>query len=474
MKFERPGFRDTVEAAPPLRPQLNVAPIFDVITGDWADGENKEKILNGGILNFVGVIGEGNTFKSTIADSIIARILSHHPSATFMKYDTEGSVQVSRFANLAKQHESLQDEDFYANDSRYLLTTSSDVTGDVWFSGVRKKAEELIKDKKMLGTTPFIDRSVRDKVSLVQTRYPSIVFIDSLSEFRTAAAQEKMIKSDIDDKEQNDYYMRANLEKSRMITEIPQFAGRAGVYFMTTAHVDDTINMSGKPERKNLTYMRQGQDIKRVPKNFKFLTNHCWEIIKSAPFYNSDRTGPYYPSKSNESANGKTDLMLVTFHGLRNKTGLSGIPLDLVISQASGILWGLSHWHFLNSRDDQGLVRKGANYTLDFYPDVSIMRTTVRDLLMEDKRLARAVELQAEIYLMYNFKDEIGNKYRMSASDIREKVISQGYDWEKILDSRGYWLFKEEEDMLQPPPYLSGYDLLRMAVGEYNPIHFKK
>ena len=54
------------------------------------------------------------------------------------------------------------------------------------------------------------------------------------------------------------------------------------------------------------------------------------------------------------------------------------------------------------------------------------------------------------------------------------KVISQGYDWEKILDSRGYWLFKEEEDMLQPPPYLSGYDLLRMAVGEYNPIHFKK
>ena len=146
--------------------------------------------------------------------------------------------------------------------------------------------------------------------------------------------------------------------------------------------------------------------------------------------------------------------MLVTFHGLRNKTGLSGIPLDLVISQASGILWGLSHWYFLNSRDDQGLVRKGANYTLDFYPDVSIMRTTVRDLLMEDKRLARAVELQAEIYLMYNFKDEIGNKYRMNASDIREKVISQGYDWEKILDSRGYWLFKEEEDMLQPPPYL--------------------
>lgn len=474
MAFKPVSMRGYVDQAPALRPLINVSPIFDVITGDWADGPQGTKVLNGGFMPFVAYIGEGNTFKSTIMNSCMIRALSRHPSATASTYDTEGSFQISRMVKLAQPYPSLAGEDFYTQDSRYSLTTSTEMDGEDWFNGLKKMAQAKIADKSQFGTTPFIDSSIPDGKTLLKFPYPTFVALDSMSEFRTGASREKMEKNKIDDKEVNDYFMRAGLEKSRMITEIPQFCGRSGIYLLTTAHVDDTINMSGKPERKKLTYMRQGQDIKRVPKNFSFLTNHCWEIIKSAPYYNSDRSGPYYPSKTSGTTDDKTDLMLVTFHGLRNKSGLSGIPVSLVVSQSQGVLFDLSHYDLISQREDMGLTKKGHSYTAVFYPEKVLMRTTIRDLLEEDKKLARAIELSCEIALMYMFKDTIGNKYRMPFEEIYTKVSEKGYDWNKILETRGYWLYEEEVKELNPPPYLSGYDLLRIAADEYHPAFLKK
>lgn len=474
MAFKPMTMNEFIDTAPPLRPLLNVSPIFDVITGNWENGENGSKILNGGIMPFIAFIGEGNTFKSTIMNSVMVRVLARHPAMTLSTYETEGSFSISRMVQLASPYPDLAKEDFYTNESRYSLTTSTDMDGEDWFNGVKKFAQMKLKEKSQIGTTPFIDASNHDGKTLLTMPYPTGICLDSMSEFRTGASREKMDKNKIDDKEVNDYFMRAGLEKSRMITEIPQFVGRAGIFLATTAHVDDTINMTNKPERKKLTYMRQGQDIKRVPKNFSFLTNHCWEIIKSAPYYNSDRTGPYYPSKEHGSTDGKTDLMQVTFHGLRNKSGLSGIPMQLIVSQSQGVLWNLSHYDIIASREGLGVTRKGHSATVDFYPDKVLMRTTVRDILDEDEKLARAVELSCEIALMYMYKDSIDNKYRMTFEEIKQNVIDKGYDWDKVLDTRGYWLYIEEEKELNAKPYLSGFDLLRVATGEYKPTFLSK
>ena len=441
MAFKPMTMNEFIDTAPPLRPLLNVSPIFDVITGNWENGQNGSKILNGGIMPFIAFIGEGNTFKSTIMNSVMIRVLARHPAMTLSTYETEGSFSISRMVQLASPYPDLAKEDFYTNESRYSLTTSTDMDGEDWFNGVKKFAQMKLKEKSQIGTTPFIDASKHDGKTLLTMPYPTGICLDSMSEFRTGASREKMDKNKIDDKEVNDYFMRAGLEKSRMITEIPQFVGRAGIFLATTAHVDDTINMTNKPERKKLTYMRQGQDIKRVPKNFSFLTNHCWEIIKSAPYY---------------------------------KSGLSGIPMQLIVSQSQGVLWNLSHYDIIASREGLGVTRKGHSATVDFYPDKVLMRTTVRDILDEDEKLARAVELSCEIALMYMYKDSIDNKYRMTFEEIKQNVIDKGYDWDKVLDTRGYWLYIEEEKELNAKPYLSGFDLLRVATGEYKPTFLSK
>ena len=62
----------------------------------------------------------------------------------------------------------------------------------------------------------------------------------------------------------------------------------------------------------------------------------------------------------------------------------------------------------------------------------------------------------------------------MSFEEIKQNVIDKGYDWDKVLDTRGYWLYIEEEKELNAKPYLSGFDLLRVAAGEYKPTFLSK
>lgn len=132
MAFKPMTMNEFIDTAPPLRPLLNVSPIFDVITGNWENGENGSKILNGGIMPFIAFIGEGNTFKSTIMNSVMVRVLARHPAMTLSTYETEGSFSISRMVQLASPYPDLAKEDFYTNESRYSLTTSTDMDGEDW------------------------------------------------------------------------------------------------------------------------------------------------------------------------------------------------------------------------------------------------------------------------------------------------------------------------------------------------------
>lgn len=42
-----------------------------------------------------------------------------------------------------------------------------------------------------------------------------------------------------------------------------------------------------------------------------------------------------------------------------------------------------------------------------------------------------------------------------------------GYDWDELLDTRGYWVF--EEHAADEKPFLSTKDLLEMRKGLYTP-----
>lgn len=472
-KSQKKLVEDASKTADAFIPQLNVHPYLDAFVGSYQDGIHGEKILDGGIMNLVALGGEGNVGKSTILNCFALSAMSHHPSLYLSTYDTENSFKTVRMERLAERYPSLSEVDWNTGEGSYQLFTTVTHTGDEWHNMVRKFCKEKEKDKSQTATTPFKDLK-KGGSHLMKSYYPSVFILDSLSKFHAGTIIDKMDKNEIDDKENNNLYMQDGLQKTKLLDELSNTLPRSNTFVLTTMHVGEEINMTNQPQRKRLGHMRQGSKFKGVPKNVEFLTNHCWDIMRAAPLYNSDRSAVYYPIKGLDGSVAKTDLMEITIQGLRNKSGPSGVPFIILNSQSSGVLWGLSCYHYL-TKFNYGVESPRSNfYELAFYPGKTYGRTTIREEIDNDPRLDRALALMAEIAVCIMYRDEFPNKYRLKLKDIYEKVKERGYDWDKILDSRGYWLYKEEEEYMDGvKPYLCGMDLIRIAIGEHDDDRFK-
>ena len=58
-----------------------------------------------------------------------------------------------------------------------------------------------------------------------------------------------------------------------------------------------------------------------------------------------------------------------------------------------------------------------------------------------------------------------------SPKELYEDIKKLGYDWNVLLNTRGYWTI---DQYTNPVPYLSTVDLLRMRKGLYEPYWLKK
>lgn len=474
--------RDHVkQTAPTVRPQVNLDTQYDIITGRYIQGINGEMILNGGASYLTGVIGRGNTFKSTIVNCLLLNAMNRHPSMTLSTYDSEGNFTVARMKHLAMRFPTLESRISYVNnEGQYTLISISEMQGEEWYNSFKDLAEERIKDGKVdQGTTPFVDKSTgKDKP--LKAYYPAMTIVDSLSEFTTKRISEKRDGSDVDASDQNNVDMVSNKVKTNMIRELLTILPKSGMQLFLTGHLVKEINMNGKPEEKALTHGKFGYKSKGVPKNLEFLTHHYWEIVKAQVLATSDKTDIKYPSaklksQSKEVAIKNTDkatgMLKITLNGTRNKTGLSGVPISYIVSQSEGVLFELSHFECLVDHE-YGVVRQGNSYYVEMVPDVKLQRTTVRDILEESPRLKRALELSTELCLWFLHHKDVPSGYLMTVSTIMEGLASQGIDINFLLDNtRGYWLY--EEEIPHAPEghkhYLSAYDLVRLAKGVYRP-----
>lgn len=455
------------DIAPPTRILYNVNPFWDAITGDYARGVNGEMILNGGLWFLTCVAGQGNVGKSTLMNDIALSVLSNYDSAVFSTFDTENSFRIGRMKHLAQKYTALADEDWYTGAGRYALQSKVEVACDKWNETFKQHCTARIKDKgKEMGTTPFLDEAITDKPTPLKWYYPEIRTIDSLSEFKMTAQIEKSLKTDADDKKMNNYAIEDGRIKTIILHEWSSLTSRAGQCLLYVAHVGETVNLDGTPQKKKLTFMKQGMKYKGVPGNTDFLPSHFWDVTDAPVMLNSDRDNVLYPSKKFADSLAKTDLRKVTFQGIRNKSGLSGVQFYVIMSQKDGVLWGLTQYDYLKEHK-WGLTEvKAHRFQLALYPHVTLQRTTVRDLIDEDMKLRRALELSAEIMLGLVYCLTIPVSLRMPMTELYEKIKELGYDWDKIYQTRGHWMF-EEEVTKETPVYLSGYDLLRIAHGEY-------
>lgn len=471
----------------PVKSAINTGGLLDIPTGEWITGTHGQKILNGGIGNITGVVGPGNSFKTTIMRfmvlSAISRSITTVPDIQYATYDTEINTHEGRNERLSNAFEILRnrynqegkaegDPGFgytsLLDEGIWSITDKSVYSGNEFFEATKDYLKSKRDDKKAFKyKTAFLSR---DKVSPMLTMAPSFTDFDSLSHFVTSDVEKIMNETELGESAGNTMFMRQGLAKSRMLLEMPAIAASSGHYFLFTAHVGPTISIPSAPgtppPRKQLQHMSANEVIKGVTNNFFYLLHNCWLVTSARPFINQSTKAPEYPFAPGDEVQGDLDLNIVTLKQLRGKNGSSGFNIELIVSQSEGVLPSLSEFHYIKRMDRFGLEGSDRDYAMVLYPDVRLSRTKVRKVLREDKKAQRAVEITSQLCQVFEFHRAIAHDF-MKPDELKKALTEKGYDWDFILsETRSWHTFNDEEHPGYP---FSTYDLCRAAKGTYHP-----
>lgn len=463
-----------------IRPKFNIFSILDHMTGRYVRGKDDAWYLNGGFSHLMGFAGRGNTFKSAFSGSCIATASLRYSAEYTEFYDTEISLEVGRiqdFINCVAKNNHWDDvpdlEDLYNSETTpWNHNASDEQPGDEWWrTNIRDelKGRRGLKDRQ-LRSTPFRE------ITGEYTRIPSPWFfnIDSMSEFHVSAVENMFHKAEVGASEMNTESLKDAGSKAQMMKQMPVAAAQGGMYFGMIAHADDEMKLDQyAPSQKKLDGLKGNLKLKGVPgRAFSFLTNNCLLAVAIGNGLGPDKL-PMYPHRNQENARpgDSCDIRIVQFAQLRGKSGPTGATIDLVFSQKEGLLVGLTEFHYLKEVCKCfGMEVKGNNqgFRLDLYPDVFFTRKSVRTLLEDDPKFARAMAITAAIaYMRYNWYDMDRTLVEKPVSEIYEEIKNQGYDWEEILtDTVEYWYFEDQKDELNKPT-LTAMTILQMAARNY-------
>lgn len=461
----------TFTKALPVKPSINIGALFDIPTGMYVKGLHGEHILNGGLANITGVVGIGNNFKSTLSHymslSALDKIMAV-AKTSLSTYDTEVNIAEAGLRRFYQNRfPSFKDVDLLDN-GIWSITDKTQYYANEWYEIYKT----FMKDKRKAGekimmATPFPDR---DGTSLMKYPIPTFNQVDSFSEFETEDVAKIQTENELGDSGGNTIHMRQGLAKVRFLMELPALVGSAGGYMTLTAHVGKEIAMASgpmaPPPTKKLQHLKHGDKIKGVTDKFFFLMLNCWHAHNAAPFINQTTKAAEYPRDGEDALIGDTDLNIVTVRQLRGKNGLTGYTLSILVSQAEGVLPSLTEFHYCKLNNRFGLGGNDRNYWLDLCPDSKLMRTTVRGKLDREPLLARAMNITSEMLQIKQFWPGFPKELMCTPLDLYEDLKKQGYDWNDLLDSRGWWTLNNDEYEV---PFLSTMDLLNMRVGKYFP-----
>tara|TARA_B100001057_G_scaffold463613_1_gene517981 strand:+ start:200625 stop:202073 length:1449 start_codon:yes stop_codon:yes gene_type:complete len=461
------GAEELFPQVPSLRPAMNVGCLFDIPIGTYYTGKHGESILNGGLQQVTGTCGRGNSYKSTLSDHLNLTVVNRYEQVNEMAYDSEYSKTPARLNSLASRMHNIGGLDLFA-ENRCILSDGTTMANDYW-EMVRNFADKKAKmgDKAKLATPFFVDGK---QISIIA---PSLLLLDSMSQMQFDATETINDKAVVDSKDQNTIALRDNLIKSRMLGQMPSVASKGSIYCTVVAHMGDDLALDPMaPPQKKLATMKQKIKFKKVPENFTFLTNNLYYCSGAKAHHNQADKTPYFPKSEHDRNPGDQDLQIIQVQNLRAKSGPSGIPFQIVVSQTEGLLPTLTELTYLRNNKKVsntnypmgfGVGGNDRGYFLDIYPDVKLSRTTVRGIADEDYLLQRAMEITAEMCQMQLIwkGDKLADKYRITPEELYTRLKEKGYDWSVLLNTRGYWVFEGSTDPLN---FLSTMDLLKMAL----------
>lgn len=455
----RPSFRP----APPVKIMINLGACLDIPTGTYVTGLHGESILNGGLGFLTGVAGIGNNFKSTFMHFMFLTAMSRMHGSSGNTYDTEINIHEWHLKKFYSNIAEFGGEDIIEN-GRWVITDKTMYHGDEWYDILKDFMNDKRKNaSKFSVKTPFMNR---EKTGNLEMICPTFTEIDSLSEFVTQDVIKMQDDNSLGESGANTVSMRQGLQKNRFLMEIPAASGGSYNYVLMSAHIGSEFSMDPRnPPPKKLQHLSGGIKLKGVPEKFTFVMNNCWHCYNAAPLRNDTTKAPEYPRYSDDDLKGDTDLNEVTVRQLRSKSGPSGMAIKLIVSQQDGVLPSLTEFHYIKSSERYGFEGNMQNYSLALIPDVKLSRTTVRGKLDSNYLLRRAVNITSEMCQMNDLWHHLDADLLCTPKQLYDDLIAQGYDWNILLRTRGWWCLEGTNDT----PFLSTMDLLRMRKGLYFP-----
>jgi len=454
---------------------INIGGLLDIPTGFYIKGKYGESILLGGLGLLTGIVGTGNSFKSTIMHYMMLSAADRMAATTEISmstYDTEINIHEERLKHLTQQFTNFKDKDIL-EDKTWLITDKTVYYGNEWYEILKKYINNKKENhKKIECESPFLDR---DGKTLRKITIPTFGEVDSLSEFETSDIAKIQNENELGDSGGNTIHMRQGLAKTRLLMEIPNLSGSSNHFLLLTAHIGKDIQVASGPyapiPTKKLQYLKNGDKIKGVTDKFFFLLSNCWHVINVSPLINQGTKAPEYPRNTNDNVSGDNDLNLVTMRQLRSKSGPSGTMIDLVISQTEGVLPSLSEFHYIKASDRFGISGTLQHYNLDILPDEKLSRTTIRNKIDQSDKLKRALNITSELCQMHQYYRSM-KELLCTPKELYDDLIKLGYDWDEILTkTRGWWTVNDDK---HPLKFLSTMDLLNMRNETYSPYWLKK
>ena len=459
MSFDLIG---TFKQTDPVKILFSVGATLDLSTGGFIPGLKGDMILCGGLAPINGITGPGNSFKSALMHFLILTVLNRYKEAMGIEYDTEGTLTLQRLITIAEECAPELVSQLIEM-SKFILTDMTRYDGGEFFNLAKEVLLPRVngKDKKI--ATPFLDPITKEPIHC----YAPVIFgIDSYSLFQAKNVQ-AIQDNEIGDKSRNMEYMRDGQAKTAMLMELPTLAAKSGSNWIMSAHLGERPQLDPmQPLRKQLAFLKANLKLKNVPEKFMFLTNNLWYMENAGPLLDENK-GPKYPRNSNDKNKGDTDLMVIRIVNLRPKSGPAGIPLHLVVSQRDGILRDMTHFYYSKEiNKEYGWGGHNRGYYLHLLPDLTMNRNQVRENIDEHPKFRRALEITSELCQYFNLNPDVSPDLFCTPEQLYKDIIAMGYDWNILLETRGYWTF---DHYTNPVPPLSTLDLINMRAGIYRP-----
>lgn len=464
-------FKQPYKKADYITPAFNVGAGLDMPNTRWMTGIHGESIANGGQSMLNGFVGGGNLFKTTVLVfkelSMTARA---HPSSTASLYESEHNTQPGRIVDLSQGIPQYKGRNII-DEEVFVVSNRKQYSGDEWYEATKDFLEEKIemaKKKEFRAKFPFLEQG--SSSILMEGVIPTSGGLDSFTDFVTKDASKMNDEVELGGKGAETMFMKQGIQKLRLLSELPALLHKANHYFSMTAQVGPVFNLDQyNPEKKKLTHIQGNVKMKGVTDKFMYIMNSILQFYNLEKMIHKQTKMPLFPRDDFDRNEGDTDLNILTAVELRGKSGASGNPLRLIVSQKHGVLPSMTEFYNLWSHPDSfGLQGNDQNYQLVLRPDVKLSRTKVRTKIDEDVMLQRALHITMELMQINRMFPEFRNKgWLCSAEELFQGVKEKGYDWDQILGgTRGWWTMDNDT---HETPFLSTLDLMKMRRDEYKP-----